>query len=133
MFGINLKVDCSDYQLESDKLFTKLYIYLIINFIYSIVCSIMKSSRKPYTRRQGLLIGFTLLALVISIVTAYLFLSQTPETRKMTSACAHKTVTHLNNRPDRDVLPTNVVPMKYHLTIKPDMDNFTFEGKVIIE
>lgn len=52
---------------------------------------------------------------------------------KMTSACAHNPASHLRLRPDRDVLPTNVVPMLYDLTIKPDMDNFTFEGKVSIE
>lgn len=78
-----------------------------------------------------MLIGFALLALVISIATAYLL--GLIKTFEMASACAHNPASHLRNRPDRDVLPTNVVPTKYDLTVKPDMDNFTFEGKVIIE
>ena len=33
----------------------------------------------------------------------------------------------------REVLPTNVKPMHYDLTLEPNFDNFTFEGTVIIE
>jgi len=33
----------------------------------------------------------------------------------------------------REVLPTNVKPMHYDLTLEPDFEKFTFEGKVIIE
>lgn len=51
----------------------------------------------------------------------------------MTSACAHNPASHLRLCPDRDILPKNVVPILYNLTIKPDMNNFTFEGKVSIE
>lgn len=71
-----------------------------------------------------------LLALVISIGLTFVTLSTNNE---MTSACAHNPASHLRTRIDRDVLPTNVVPINYDLTIKPDMDNFTFEGKVSIE
>ena len=46
-----------------------------------------------------------LAALVISIGLAF-----KPRT-EMTSACAHNPASHLRLRPDRDVLPTNVVPM----------------------
>ena len=33
----------------------------------------------------------------------------------------------------REVLPTNVKPLHYNLTLEPDFEKFTFEGKVIIE
>ena len=33
----------------------------------------------------------------------------------------------------REVLPTNVKPMHYDLTLEPDFDKFTYEGKVVIE
>jgi hypothetical protein len=33
----------------------------------------------------------------------------------------------------REVLPTNVKPMHYDLTLEPDFKKFTFEGKVVIE
>ena len=86
----------------------------------------MKSSRK-LAQWRSLFIVLGLAALVISIGLAF-----KPRT-EMTSACAHNPASHLRLRPDRDVLPTNVVPMLYNLSIKPDMDNFTFEGKVSIE
>ena len=93
----------------------------------------MKSSGNSIQWRS-LFIVLSLAALVISIG---LTLITSPLSRcnssKMTSACAHNPASHLRLRPDRDVLPTNVVPMLYNLTIKPDMDNFTFEGKVSIE
>lgn len=92
-------------------------------------------------KRSKLVISLAaLLALVISIGLAFATLSQEPtesssklcKTNEMTSACAHNPISHLRLRPDRDVLPTNVVPVNYDLSIKPDMDNFTFEGKVSI-
>lgn len=93
----------------------------------------MNSSKKSNNSNccgfRSLFIGLTLLALVISIGLAFVPKLIT----KMTSACAHNPASHLRLRPDRDVLPTNAVPIKYDLTIKPDMDNFTFEGKVLIE
>lgn len=33
----------------------------------------------------------------------------------------------------REVLPTNVKPVHYDLTLEPDFDKFTFEGKVVVE
>ncbi|MCJ1400616.1 Aminopeptidase 2 mitochondrial [Xylographa trunciseda] len=33
----------------------------------------------------------------------------------------------------REVLPTNVKPLHYDLTLEPDLEKFTFEGKVIID
>jgi aminopeptidase 2 len=34
---------------------------------------------------------------------------------------------------DREVLPTNVKPVHYHVTLEPDFEKFTYEGKVVIE
>jgi hypothetical protein len=91
----------------------------------------MKTSR---IRTESLFLVFALLALVISIGLTFVTLSTTkPKNEKMTSACAHNPASHLRTRIDRDVLPTNVIPVNYDLVIKPDMDNFTFEGKVSIE
>ena len=33
----------------------------------------------------------------------------------------------------REVLPSNVKPLHYALTLEPDFDKFTYEGKVVIE
>jgi aminopeptidase 2 len=33
----------------------------------------------------------------------------------------------------REVLPTNVKPIHYDLTLEPNFDDFTYEGKVVIE
>lgn len=33
----------------------------------------------------------------------------------------------------REVLPTNVKPQHYDLTLEPDFEKFTYEGTVIIE
>lgn len=33
----------------------------------------------------------------------------------------------------REVLPTNVKPMHYDLTLEPDFEKFTYEGTVVIE
>lgn len=33
----------------------------------------------------------------------------------------------------RDVLPTNVKPLHYDLTLEPDFENFTYKGTVIVE
>lgn len=37
------------------------------------------------------------------------------------------------NVPERELLPTNVVPRHYQLELEPDFDEFTFNGKVIID
>lgn len=33
----------------------------------------------------------------------------------------------------REVLPTNVKPIHYDLTLEPNFEDFTYEGKVVIE
>ena len=33
----------------------------------------------------------------------------------------------------REVLPTNVKPLHYDLTLEPDFENFSYEGTVVIE
>ena len=33
----------------------------------------------------------------------------------------------------REILPGNIVPKHYDLTLEPDLTNFTYEGKVIID
>ena len=33
----------------------------------------------------------------------------------------------------REVLPTNVKPLHYDLTLEPDFEKFTYEGVVVIE
>ena len=62
---------------------------------------------------------------------------------QMTIACAHNTsmktsccsrnIAHLKTRQDRDILPENVHPVHYDLAISPNMENFTFEGRVVID
>ena len=33
----------------------------------------------------------------------------------------------------REVLPTNVKPLHYDLTLEPDFENFSYQGTVVIE
>jgi hypothetical protein len=33
----------------------------------------------------------------------------------------------------REVLPKNVKPLHYHLTLEPNLETFEYEGKVVIE
>jgi aminopeptidase 2 len=33
----------------------------------------------------------------------------------------------------REILPANVIPKHYDLTLEPDFENFTFEGTVIVD
>ena len=33
----------------------------------------------------------------------------------------------------REVLPTNVKPLHYDLTLEPDFEKFTYEGTVVVE
>lgn len=53
--------------------------------------------------------------------------------RKMTVGCAHKNNHASAGFADRDVLPTNVRPINYDLTIVPDLTSFTFEGRIAIK
>ncbi|AJS53067.1 Ape2p [Saccharomyces cerevisiae YJM1447] len=50
-------------------------------------------------------------------------------------ACAkcQKTSQLLNKTPKREILPDNVVPLHYDLTVEPDFKTFKFEGSVKIE
>ena len=49
--------------------------------------------------------------------------------------CRHADVTgsSVDITKAREVLPTNVKPLHYDLTLEPDFDKFTYEGKVVIE
>ena len=50
----------------------------------------------------------------------------------MPVSCSPIHARHLHSRPDREVLPNNVQPTHYDLTITPNMEAFTFEGRVLI-
>lgn len=39
----------------------------------------------------------------------------------------------VNVEAEREVLPTNVKPLHYSLTLEPNFDKFTYEGVVVIE
>lgn len=72
---------------------------------------------------------WNVVALVIILVSSRWWKRHDSE---MTIACAHNPASHLHSRPDRDVLPTNVAPIHYDLTVSPNMEAFTFEGRVVI-
>lgn len=40
---------------------------------------------------------------------------------------------HVDVTGSREVLPTNVKPVHYDLTLEPDFEKFTYEGSVTIE
>ena len=40
---------------------------------------------------------------------------------------------HVDVTKSREVLPTNVKPIHYDLTLEPDFEKFTYEGSVTIE
>ena len=40
---------------------------------------------------------------------------------------------HVDVTKSREVLPTNVKPIHYDLTLEPDFEKFTYEGEVTIE
>jgi aminopeptidase 2 len=33
----------------------------------------------------------------------------------------------------RELLPANVIPRHYHVTLEPNFENFTFDGTVVID
>lgn len=39
----------------------------------------------------------------------------------------------INVTKSREVLPTNVKPLHYDLTLEPDFEKFSYEGVVVIE
>lgn len=73
-----------------------------------------------------------LLAVAVGVLAALLKFAPTSYFILKMVSCAHK---H-NNNPDafldRDILPANVRPTHYDLTITPDMTNFVFDGHVSI-
>lgn len=38
----------------------------------------------------------------------------------------------INNK-GREILPGNVIPRHYDLTLEPDLENFTFKGTVVVD
>lgn len=83
-------------------------------------------------RNNWKFIIWNVVALVAIIATTRLWFNNLSKPAEMTIACAHNPAHHLHSRPDRDVLPTNIAPVHYDVTITPDMEAFTFEGRVVI-
>lgn len=50
--------------------------------------------------------------------------------RRLANSAATDTAINVS---ERDLLPTNVVPRHYQLDLEPDLDNFTFNGKALID
>lgn len=84
---------------------------------------------KEFSRTNWKFLIWNAAALVV-ILAASLWFNR--NSSQMTIACSHNPAHHLHARPDRDVLPANVKPIHYDLTITPNMDAFTFEGRVLI-
>lgn len=38
-----------------------------------------------------------------------------------------------SSAPKRELLPANVVPRHYHVTVEPDFDKLTYNGSVVID
>ena len=47
--------------------------------------------------------------------------------------CRHAETAGATPLPDREVLPTNVKPVHYDLTLEPNFEKFTFAGSVTIQ
>lgn len=78
--------------------------------------------------------GTLLLAAVVGVLAALLKLVVNPwDGLRMTVSCAHKHSTPSDAFLARDVLPSNVKPLHYDLTIIPDMSNFVFDGHATIK
>ena len=77
----------------------------------------------------------TVLAVVVGVLTATLFklVAHPFQNAIMTVSCAHKNSHIKEALLERDILPTNVSPIHYDLTITPDMTNFVFDGQVDIK
>ena len=79
-------------------------------------------------------IGQLLFLLSIAVGVLVLLLGQSHTHLKMTVSCAHKPKADLSNAMlERDILPTNVKPVHYDLSITPDMTNFVYDGLVSIQ
>lgn len=95
-------------------------------------------------RRHG---ATVLLAAAVGVLAAILkFAATFALASNMTVSCAHKRNTDsagaaaaasssspASNLFIRDVLPTNVRPTHYDLTITPDMESFVFDGRVDVK
>lgn len=75
-----------------------------------------------FIKTMGL--GLGLLAASFIYLLLLLLLNQS----KFMSPCQHGT-----HEVERDILPTNVRPLHYDLTIDPDFSTFLFQGTVHIE
>lgn len=90
----------------------------------------MEADRKPFLYLLGLGVG------VLAILLAF----ARPPSLKMTVSCAHKGEIS-SVLADRDILPTNVRPLHYDLTVIPEpmeavdksKTTFNFDGKVSIK
>jgi len=47
--------------------------------------------------------------------------------------CLRDDISGSQSAPKREVLPTNVKPLHYDLTLEPDLEKFTYNGQVTIE
>jgi len=47
--------------------------------------------------------------------------------------CLRDDISGASSAPKREVLPTNVKPLHYDLTLEPDLEKFTYNGSVTIE
>jgi len=47
--------------------------------------------------------------------------------------CKRDDISGSSSAPKREVLPTNVKPLHYDLTLEPDLEKFTYNGSVTIE
>lgn len=90
----------------------------------------MEADRRPFLYLLGLGVG--VLAILLALAR--------PPSLKMTVSCAHKGELSSSSL-DRDILPTNVKPLHYDLTIIPEVmetsdktkTTFSFDGKVSIK
>lgn len=53
--------------------------------------------------------------------------------RSCMMAKAHAEAAGSSAQSARDLLPTNVVPRHYHVTLEPDLEKFTFDGTVVVD
>ena len=52
---------------------------------------------------------------------------------RLTGDVEHLGGANPNPAEGRELLPTNVIPRHYDITLEPDFDKFTFRGKVLID
>ena len=79
----------------------------------------------------------------ISSFEKYKIVQQRLPARQTVRHCSHRRAMCRHNadipggsvhvEPGREVLPTNVKPLHYDLTLEPNFDKFSYEGTVVIE